>query len=191
MYSLVFVTERYVAPFLVLFWAGFMSYWRFQRGEPALRVSMVASLIMILAIMADVLALNLDGFVSVAGIERPSEGSPASQFSGGQSDSPPVVAEALRDAGVEPGTDIALIGEGYTALWVHLAGLRVVAEVPSMEAKEFWEADEATRDRVFHAFRVAGASNVVAEVHPGAMSGVQGWSPLGETEVWLFQEALR
>jgi hypothetical protein len=41
-----------------------------------------------------------------------------------------LIAEDLRKMGVGPREAVAVIGDGEYAYWAHLAGLRIVAEVP-------------------------------------------------------------
>jgi hypothetical protein len=186
MYSLVFVTERYVGPFIVLFWAGILGYWRLQSGRPQERLLSLAGTLLILGLLANVLALNLEGLSSLAGLESPVEGGTRSQFSDGPSASPPDVAEALVVAGVEPGADVGLIGYGYTALWAHLAQVRIVSEMLPEEAPLFWNAGDADREQVLDAFRASGASHVVAEATPLDEGDWEGWRPLGRTGYWIL-----
>lgn len=189
MYSLVFVTERYLGPFLVLFWAGLLSYWRLERSPSAERLSKGAGVIMVLAVLANVAALNAEGFASIAGLKPPVEAAARSQFSDGPSASPVVVAHALKEAGVQKGTDLGLIGYGFTSHWAYLAGVRIVAEMIPEEAADFRAADEETRAAVLEAFRVSGASWVVAEVAPAGRPEAEGWRPLGETGYWILDVA--
>jgi 4-amino-4-deoxy-L-arabinose transferase-like glycosyltransferase len=185
MYALVFVTERYVAPFVVLFWAGVLSYWPMNGDLSVGRLSRAAWGVMVFALLVNVAALNLDGLVSIVGIRRPAEGTPPSQFSDGSSVSPAEVATLIRQAGVAEGTDVGIIGYGYTALWAYLAGVRIVAEVGPEDAAEFWNASEETRSAVLAAFRESGASYLVAEITPRGAVRPHGWVPVGETGLWL------
>ena len=186
MYSAVFVTERYVAPFAVLFWAGVLVHWRLEPGRSRQRLLNVAGVLMSIALLANVGAFNLEGFASVAGLQPPVEGGARSQFSDGPSASPVDVAEALMLAGVSPGEDVGLIGYGYTALWAHLAGVRIVSEMVPEEAPLFWTSGESVREAVLGAFLASGASHVVAEVHPPTDGGSEGWNPLGQTGYWIL-----
>lgn len=190
MYSLVFVTERYLGPFVVLFWAGFLSYWLLESSPVAERLSRAAGALMVLALLANVAALNLEGFAGVAGLKPPVEAASRGRFSDGPSTSPPRVAEALRAAGVEKGTDVGLIGYGFTAHWAYLAGVRIVAEMVPEEAPAFWGANDETRSAVLEAFRASGAAYVVAEVVPARLPEAGTWRPLPGTGYWLLDLAV-
>lgn len=85
------------------------------------------------------------------------------------------IAQALHQAGIKPGDRIAVIGWGLGAYWARLAGVTIVAEIcaerPSPPwlcaggpdgIREFWALPPAGRQRVYDAFRKAGATAVVA-----------------------------
>lgn len=143
-------------------------------------------MLIVLTLLVNVAAMNLDGLVSLAGVERPSEGAAVSQFSSVVTASPVEVAEALGHAGVEAGADIGLVGYGYTALWAYLAQLRIVTEVQPREAGRFWEAMKDSRETLLDVFRASGASYVVAEIPPTASQQFEGWTRLGQTGLWLL-----
>ena len=187
MYSLVFVTGRYVAPFVVLFWAGALSYWRLPEGSSLTRrLSGTGAALMVLALLADFAALNLDGLASIAGVQRPVE-APATQFSSGPGASSPAVAEAIGGAGVRPGTDVALIGDSPTASWAYLAGVRIVADVSREEAPDFWRAPAETQEAVLEAFTASGAAYAIAEAPRGASAAGAGWRRLDAVGYWLVR----
>ena len=103
------------------------------------------------------------------------------------------VAERLRALGIEPGTPVAVIGDGYLAsYWARLARLRIVAEVPSYlktgdSAAAFWNTSPEKEMAVLNALKSAGTKVVVAETHPALLP--PGWLPLGNTghAVYFFQ----
>jgi hypothetical protein len=180
MYSLVFVTERYVAPFVVLLWGGLLSYWRFPATKETRVASTAAGVLLVSFALTHVIALNLAGLAGVIGFRPPIE-APAGQFQDGGGASPPHVADALRAVGVEPGTDVAHIGYSFTALWAYLADVRIVADIWPEQASLFWRADAAEREAVLSSFREAGARHVVSEIRAADRAAEQGWIELGDT----------
>ena len=181
MYSLVFVTERYVAPFVVLGWGGALTAWRLRASDFARRLSATAGALLVLFALSNVIALNLAGATGLVGFRPPVEAVRPGQFQDGASASPPAVARALREAGVEPGTDVAHIGYSYTASWAYLAEARIVAEIWPEQASHFWGADESERETVLDRFREAGARYAVAEIGPLEPGAAAGWALLGGT----------
>jgi hypothetical protein len=185
MYSLVFVTDRYVAPFVVLFWGGLLSFLRFGPAEPLRRVSTAGGVLLVVLALANVAALNVTGLTGVLGFRPPIEARPG-QFQDGASASPPDVAVALRANGVEAGADVAYIGYSYTAFWAHLAGVRIVAEIWPEQAPLFWRAAAGERGEILSRFREAGARFAVAEMRADEPSAERGWAELGDTG-YLFR----
>jgi hypothetical protein len=104
------------------------------------------------------------------------------------------VAEDLRAAGVEPGSPIALIGDGNIAPgWARLAKLRIIAEVPYRfdtgdSATAFWYATPQTETAVLHLLKGTQAKAVVADPAPALLP--PGWLTLGNTgsAVYFFPE---
>jgi hypothetical protein len=91
-----------------------------------------------------------------------------------------VLAQRLTALGLRPGDKIAFIGSSINAYWAHLAGVRIVAEVPLLygrterplnnalindtrQIQAFWEAGPESKDKVLRAFRDAGAVMAVAD----------------------------
>jgi hypothetical protein len=106
-----------------------------------------------------------------------------------------LVAERLRSMGIEPGTPIALIGDGVDASdWARLGRLRIIAEVPHNHhpdirdsATAFWNSSPEGEKIVLNVLKNTGAKAVVADAIPLALP--PGWLPLGSTgrAVYFFQ----
>ena len=90
------------------------------------------------------------------------------------------VSEALRAAGVQQGDNVAGLLKIGIVQWAHLAGVKVVAEVPLGEESLFWTASAETKARVFQAFANAGAKMAVTE-DPPTETTRENWFPLGNT----------
>ena len=147
------------------------------------RLSATVGILMVLAVLGDVAALNADGFASVVGIRRPAQ-APVSQFADGPARLPPDVAEALAEEGIAPGTDIALVGDGINAKWAYLAGVRIVAEVLPHAQGKLWGLTQEREEEVLRAFADAGAAFVVAEAPPADTPPHAPWRPLANIGFW-------
>jgi hypothetical protein len=107
-----------------------------------------------------------------------------------------IVAERLRSMEVEPGTPIALIGDGVDASdWARLGRLRIIAEVPHNHfpdirdsATAFWNSSPEDEKAVLNILKSTGAKAVVADAIPPALP--PGWLPLGNTgrAVFFFRQ---
>jgi hypothetical protein len=99
-----------------------------------------------------------------------------------------VASQQIIAMGVQPGSKVAVIGNGGDCLWAFLAKLRIIAELPHdydgmvhmADADSFWTAPAAQQQEVMTAFRNTGAAFVIAEprvpVKPPA-----DWVPLKNT----------
>lgn len=94
-----------------------------------------------------------------------------------------IAAGELGRMGVEPGSKVAVIGDGTGAYWAHLAKLRIVAEIMGTNhgSREFWNASEEVRQQVYDAFRQAHAKLVVTVCPPCPQGAPPGWEPIRET----------
>jgi hypothetical protein len=104
------------------------------------------------------------------------------------------VAEALGEAGVGRGAEVAFVGYGMDAYWARLAGVRITADVYSRadlpelagNVERFWALAPAERETIYGRFTDVGASAVVARaVPPGALP--EGWRALGVTGYFVLR----
>jgi len=180
MYLPVFVTGRYIAPFVVLFWAGILACLTFPDTRPYTRIPIAGGLVLALALWVDIGARHLEAAAALSGysVGLPADPSPVAlseQFSDGPAGNPADIADGLLRIGVTRGSQIGVIGESFTAFWARLAGLRIVAEIAPEQAVTFWDAGSRTQAAVLHAFAEAGAE-------PSAVATVTNeWRPIGET----------
>lgn len=94
-------------------------------------------------------------------------------------------ARQLNGMGVEPGSRIAVIGNGIWFLAVRPARVRIVADVFNIEA--FWAMPEIARLTLLERFRPFGVKAVVAMTKPEDVR-LTGWSRLfGGEYVKLLQ----
>jgi len=185
MYLPVFVTGRYVAPFVVLFWAGILARLTFPDTRPYTRISIAGGLVLALALWVDIGARHLEAAAALSGfsVGLPADPSPVAavseQFSDGPAGNPADIADGLLRIGITRGSQVGVIGESFTAFWARLAGLRIVAEIAPEHAGTFWNADPARQASVLEAFAAAGATAVIAQ--PAAAAITPEWQPIGET----------
>jgi hypothetical protein len=96
------------------------------------------------------------------------------------------MAEAILEKGLRPGDEIAYIGYSFGAFFARLARLRIVAEIPDIEADRFWLANHATRSAVVDAIRNTGAKAIIAEwVSPGA--SLDGWDRISTSRHFFYK----
>jgi hypothetical protein len=71
------------------------------------------------------------------------------------------VAEALHEAGLEPGSEVGFIGNAHTAYWARLGRLRIIADITRKYVGEDCSVDDDRNTIALDAFRRAGAQAVV------------------------------
>jgi hypothetical protein len=187
LYVLVYAESRYVAPFVLLLWAGLLAQIRLPAGEWQQRTAATGGVLLALVVWINIAALNLEGFGGMLGYASQRHGPVAASTvtrdlsDGRHHAAHPAIAEALRaDFGLEPGTRVAFIGYSYSAYWARLARLRIIAEVRPEEIGQFWSASAAVREEVLAAFAATGAHVVVSE--PASTDiAAEGWEPIAGT----------
>jgi 4-amino-4-deoxy-L-arabinose transferase-like glycosyltransferase len=93
------------------------------------------------------------------------------------------VGSALNHAGVQPGEEIGIIGDGSDGCrWARLARVRIVAQVLREDVPAFWKINHP--DGVYEAFRRAGAKAVVAEQAPSP-DRLSDWQQLGNSHYYV------
>jgi hypothetical protein len=185
MYGLVYVESRYVAPFLILLWGSLLASLDLP-GDRLHRRLLNGAAILTIA----VLALNL---------AMPSERSlrrhlaPAQATSGGVwydvGISGPAAqlpaARGLSELGLRPGDPVAFVGYSYYSYWARLAGLRIVAEIPSSETHWFWQADPEARRGIVSTLFSAGPRAIVVEAD-SRFPPPEGWHRLQNTAYYVL-----
>jgi hypothetical protein len=93
-------------------------------------------------------------------------------------------AQALHAAGIPGGASVGYIGAGLVTQWPHLAGVRIIAEMPDPGWSRLIALDPATRQHVLQKFADAGALAVVTG-HAEVARSDSGWQPLGNTGLFV------
>jgi len=172
-YLLVHVEFRFVSPFALMLLLWFLAHLRTDMDSKGLNRFRAA---MVLApVLAIVWPMTNDLIAAIR--SRPNE--------------PWEVAQGLVEAGISPGTDVGYIGTGLDAYWAHLAGVRIVAEIPGEGQKDFVAADPARKQEIFDKFAAIGASAVVTK-NPDAVRSLDGWHEIRGTHysVWNLRNRL-
>lgn len=187
MYSLVYVTGRYIAPFTVLFWSGLLSLIALPNQQHYRRLLHFGAPLLVAFVWINIGALNLEGLAGMTGFTPLSEsGVQQNQFSDGHGTDHPAVAESLLAQGLEQGDNIGFIGYSFSAYWARLARLRIVAEIHPQDLAGFWDASTQGQEEVLRAFATAGVTAVVAE--PLRSNQIPpGWEVVGRTGYLLHK----
>jgi hypothetical protein len=165
LYALVYVEARFVAPFFVLVWIGLFASLRFPRSRSA-------QVFVRCMTLATVITLGV-GIAWLAGRALFRALAPQS-FENWE------VAQGLKDLGIRPGSDVASIGYALDGYWAHLAGVRIVAEVPLSGVSAYWASPPEIQSKVLADFASAGAKIVVTE-QGLPLGSASGWQRIGQT----------
>ncbi len=171
MYSLVHIEFRYFAPFplMLLMWA--LSRMKIATGAGPLLVKRFQLVIILAPAFAIAWAAGRDFYDVVR--NKPYE--------------PWLVAQQLHQMGISPGTDVGYIGTGLDAYWAHLAGVRIIVEIPDEQQSRFISAGAARRRQVLTLFSSVGAKAVVTK-NAGAANSADGWRPIPGTHHFIWQQ---
>ena len=171
MYSLVLVEFRYVAPFALMLLMWMLSRMKIATGAGPLLVRRFHFVIILAPALAIAWAAGRDLYDIAR--NKPYE--------------PWVVAQRLHEMGIPPGTDVGYIGTGLDAYWAHLAGVRIIAEIPDEQQPRFIGAVAARRQQVLALFSSVGAKAVVTK-NANAANVADGWRPIPGTHHFIWQQ---
>jgi hypothetical protein len=170
MYALVHVEERFLGGFALMLLMWILSSLRIsdKAGAP------FRSRLILLVGLAPALAITWAVARDLVDIiqNRPYE--------------PWVVAQGLHEMGISPGTDMGSIGTSLDAYWAHLAGVRIIVEIPDVGQPRFVAASAARRRQVLGLFGSVGASAVITRNREAA-DPAEGWHPIPGTRHFLWQ----
>ena len=170
MYALVLVEQRYVSPFALMLLLWILSSARISTNDGGvLRKRTVPAVILALA-LAIAWPVTRDLREVIA--NRPYEHWE--------------VAAGLHNLGIPPGTHVGLIASGSGWYWAHLAGVRIVAEIPWKDQARLLAADPVKKQEVLRRFSELGAKAVVTK-NAAVAKSMDGWQEIGQTHyyVWL------
>jgi hypothetical protein len=170
MYEFVHVEYRLVAPFALLLLLGTLSKVCLREADDPRIVRRLAVIIA----LAPMLAIVWSAARDVALLVR---NAPDEQWE---------MAQQLHDLGILPGSRIATLGSGSAAAWAHLAGMRIIAEIPDKELPRFIAADAGRKLQVFGKLYSLGVAAVVTW-NAAVSNSTGGWRAIPRTHyfVWL------
>lgn len=184
LYAAVWVEDRYVGVFVLLFWADILANVRMPDTASNRSLLKGLGVLAVLGLIVNILVFNLDGLNRLNPSQQASDTSRMSHPA-----KPLSVAHALNDVGVVQGDRVGVIGYGFDSFWARLAGVQIVAEMLEWDAEEFWQGDEALRQNILRAFANTGVDAVVAEHVPG-YAGLHNWHQVENSNyyIYVFQE---
>jgi len=171
MYALVHVEPRFVGAFGLMLLMRLLAGVRFAEPAGQRGLSGLASVI----ILAPALAIVFSTGKNLKDMARPAT---FEQWE---------VARGLHEMGIPQGTEVGYIGTGLGAYWAHLAGVRIVAEIPDKEQPRFVAADAARRQQVLALFSSVGARAVITR-NAAAANPADGWRQVPETHYFIWQQ---
>ena len=170
MYALVLVEFRYVAPYALMLLLWSLSRLRIALGAEAVLEKRLQQIM----ILAPALAILWGVARDVYRVVRD------------EAYEPWVVAQEIHRMGIPAGTDVGYIGTGLDAYWAHLAGVRIIAEVPDGEEPRYAAADAARRQQVLGLFSSVGAKAVITK-NGEIANPADGWRPIAGTKHFIWQ----
>jgi len=164
-----FWSSRYVAPFIVLVFAGVFSVHLLNyRQSKRLLISLM--MIALIFMGQGLVTQTYDNLVTVVKGVKPIDWQ---------------IAQDLQQLGVKSGDPIAVIGDAdQNAFWARLARVKIVAQVSRSE--DFWQADKITRDQVLKAIAKTGAKVVVQQIGTPIPFPEIGWQKLKNSNCYAY-----
>lgn len=169
LYALVYVESRFVAGFFALIWMGLLVGLRIRRHE--------ANSTVVTCLTIAVAATLSAGIVWRAGRSAVRVVNPV-PFESWQ------VADGLRSMGVYPREKVGIIGNSLNCYWAHLAGVRIIAEIPSEGTIPFWTSSPVEQERILNLFGRSGANAVIADSRIPANESAS-WQRIGNTNYFI------
>jgi len=169
-YALVHVEQRFVGAAVIVMWCCLFAAIRLPASDWSPRLSVAC-------LLAGCAAIGL-GLTTQLTAEL-------SEIAKGQPNTVWQAAQELKRLGINSGDSVALMGhEGHPKAidyyWAHLAGIRVVAEIPSAGVSIFWTAGSASQQQVFKLLSQTGARALITGTPP-PISQRAAWQALGAT----------
>jgi hypothetical protein len=184
LYCVVFIDKRYIAGFFLVLLLPLLVWIELPKIRWATHLNAASQALAVLFLLALIIwlrpALTTSLLDAVMGHESESNVSWE-------------MAEKFAGLGLKQGDKIAFVGSGISADWVRIAGAHTVAEVPvkwirrstllnvvepdETNSIRFFQLDEKSREKVYDAFRAAGAILAVTSRIPAGGSA-RDWKPL-------------
>lgn len=167
-------STRYIAPFIVLLFAGVFTSIRLPNSQRAKRL-IAGTTLAVLVVVGSQMALQ-GAKDAWAILNNPQ---PHIHW---------MVTESLQKSGLKASDRIAVLGSYIYPhyYWARLLRVKVVAEV--IEAQDFWHSSPAKRTDVLEAIKQTGVKAIVQK--PGVpvpnAALKQGWQKVGDTDYYVY-----
>lgn len=166
---------RHIAPYLTVLWACFLGSLRpriSQQGSRFLQSLLISGASLLIFGVA--VQIGTDAANAIRGISTESRHSTSEDRA---------IATGLHHVGVQSGANVAYVGNSISAYWAHIAGLRIVAEIPIEDKTTFLNAKEGTMKTVLAALANTGATALIAPRQPTVADS--GWQQVPGTEYYM------
>ncbi len=179
LYSIIHVEMRYVAPFLFLTFLAMVLHQRHnwdnpQRGHRAVAYATIVAVLTLGLTVSSVADQSIRGLRSTP--EKPSYAEAYAHML--------ALKDFLLQRGVEPGTDVALVGMP-PYYWGRMAGLRIIAEIPNEH--QLLSASDFDRRQALEALHDVGVNLVIASGPAFAQLSNEGWTRVpGTRDYYVF-----
>ena len=171
MYAVVLVEFRYMAPFALILLMWIMARMSIVTGAEPKLIRIVPLVIIVAPALGAGWVAWRDLYDGMR--DKPYE--------------PWVVAQQLHAMGIPPGASVGYIGTGLDAYWAHLAGVRIIAEIPEGEKPHFVAAAAARRQEILQLFTSVGARTVITR-NVAAANPADGWHQIPGTGHFIWQQ---
>ncbi len=91
----------------------------------------------------------------------------------------------MQSAGLQDNDQVGVIGYAFDSFWARLGRFKIVAEMLSTDAGEFYYGSDVVQQQVIDAFDSTGAKAIVAENVP-AHASLPGWRQIGQTNYFFY-----
>jgi hypothetical protein len=170
MYALVHVEPRFVGAFGLMLLMVLLVRVRFpgvQRQERMRRLTFFI-------VLAPIISIAYSLAVDVKGMDQPKQGEERN------------VAQGLHKMGISPGREVGYIGKGMEAYWAHLAGVRIVVEIPENGENDYLSLSLISKQEILKRFADVGVVAIVTNSVRIA-SSTDGWEQIPATRYWLHK----
>ena len=164
-YILITVTPRNVASFMLLLWVALLSGIRLPDTQVSKRL-----LAFVTGTVIFLLSLNIAQTLGTRIYEWRERSTNGNWL----------VAEEMSRLGIRPGDRIASLGSAYNEYFARVAGVKIVAEIPSSDVGMFWAGDSHLKSEVFATFVKTSARAVVTWETPSAVLKTE-WQKTGSS----------
>lgn len=186
-FAFVYVEDRYIGAFVLLFWGCLFGNIAIAESAMAERLLRVSGTTLVAILMLMVVSFNLDGLSKVLGLDGdPWKPAPVPDVRVARTLPPIEFAKSIESMGISAGDTIGYFGYPSRNLYfARLLGIRVVAEIPEEDIDDFWRASVERQREVFALLASAGVMAVIAEEVPSNSATVD-WQRIADSRHHIF-----